>query len=52
MLAEGSQDRPGLTIDKTLRADAVKDWPQANRAAARSVLDGGKRGVTLETGRA
>ena len=25
---------------------------QANRAAARSVLDGGKRGVTLETGRA
>ena len=42
--------RPGLIIDKTPRAAAVKDWPQANRAAARSVLDGGEHGVILERG--
>jgi hypothetical protein len=42
--------RPGPIIDKTPRAVAVEDWPRANRAAARSVLDGGEHGVTLKRG--
>jgi hypothetical protein len=42
--------RPGLIIDKTPRAAAVKDWPQANRVAALSVLDGGEHGVILKRG--
>jgi hypothetical protein len=42
--------RPGLIIDKTPRAAAVKDWPQANRAAARTVLDGGEHGGPLKRG--
>jgi hypothetical protein len=29
---------------------SARGWPQANRAAAQSVLDGGEHGVTLKRG--
>ncbi len=39
--------RPDLPRRRTPRAAAVKDWPQANRAAAPSVLDDDEHGVIL-----